>query len=513
MLFPVLSLKLGLMLKKRLPWIVAFATTVIMWLLSLLTQKFIFTEIEESFIFLWNWKDVSGIFFSIGGFAVLVSSFFTQFMIFSWVGPVLAALCYGFISLSLCKVGVRKGRPLWLAPLCVLPCVLLFLCLENNAYKFQGHIAFVMAAGLFWAYASLNDHLSSWGRLILGCLLSLCVYMLAGTVGFLLAASILVYDFSFHQKQWLVSIVPIALVSALAWVCFRLGYTPTLKSAFAPAMYYLWDSTTFMLNYAWGSMVVLVALERVFANAEIRKPLWRWCAVAATVLVVVFVGIKFFGLIHNGGSYQVKMQRYYAKHGNWDAILKMEYDDRGEGTPFTSYRFLALAHKGELSSQYRTMKPYIGYFMTNKKLVKKEDQQILSDIFYDCDYMAAARHAAFDTDIVTPGAFNPYETQKLAIVNIASGDYKVADKLLSQLEKTLFYANWAKTQRKLLWNDEAVFADEKAGAMRRAIPEESNYMSPKGTARDLKNIILSNPNQQIARQFYEVFCSLTNINE
>lgn len=482
------------MLNKRLPWIAALTITVVMWLLSLLNQKYIFTEIEEYYIFLWSWQDIGNAFFSVGGFASLVSSFLTQFMIFPWVGPVVAALLYGFISLSLCKVGSKNGMPLWLAPLSALPCVFMFLCLENNAYKFQSHIACALAVGAFWAYCSLCVNKTKWVRCLIGCLFSIGIYLLGGTVGFLLAAAIMVYDFSFHARKWLFSIFPLALVSVIAWICFQFGYVATFKGAFTPSMYYLWDSTTFMLNYAWGSILAFVALARIFSNAEIKKPFWRWSAVGVAVFAVILGGTNFFRLIHNSSSYQVKTQRYYSKHGNWEAIAKMDYDDKAEGTPFTSYRFLALAHMGELTRQYKSMKPYIGYFMTNKKLVKKEDQQILSDIFYDCDYMAAARHAAFDTDIVTPGAFNPYETQKLAVVNIASGDYKVADKLLSQLEKTLFYANWAKTQRKLLWNDEAVLADPKVGPMRRAIPEESNYMSPKGTARDLRNIILSNPN-------------------
>lgn len=487
----------------------AGAFVVVGWLVSLLAQKFIFTELEESHIFLFDSAFAQSALAEPGGLAAYAASFLTQFMIWTWAGPVIAALLYGIVIFTLSDIASRAKAPLWLTAVAALACGCLMLCLENNAFEFQGIVAYALAAACLWAYIRMGEW--RW-RFVAGVVGASVAYWALGSTALLFAVCAFAYELVFWRKRWWISILYPIIVFVFGWLAVRCGAVPNIKQALTPSMYYLWNSTTYMMNYAWAAMLIFVVNVRIFARAGEAKPKRQLVVFGImTVAMAAFVWCL-YSMVHNPGTYRVNAQRYYAKHGEWQAILDMDYP-AGEGTAFTSYRFLAMAQMGVLGEQAREARPFIDYYMSNQELKQKTDNQMLSDVFFACDYLGQARRRAFDTNIVTPGAFNPEETKKLALINIAYGDYAVADKLLSQLEKTLFYAGWARDQRRFLYDDAAVEADPRLGAMRRAIPPENNYMSPKGTARDLKYIFTANPDQQVARQFYDLFSSLTNIYE
>ena len=487
----------------------AGAFVVIGWFVSLLTQKFIFTELEESHIFLFDSAVAQSTLAEPGGLAAYVASFLTQFMIWPWAGPVIAALLYAIVIFSLSDIALRAKAPLWLTAVAALACGCLMLCLENNAFEFQGIVAYALAAVCLWAYLRIG--VRGW-RFVVGVVGSAAAYWALGSAALLPAVCAFAYELLFCRKRWWISVLYPIIVFVFGWLAVKAGAAPNMKQALAPSMYYLWNSTTYMMNYAWVAMLIFIVNVRIFDRSDEDKPKRQLVVFGImAVAMSVFVGCL-YSMVHNADTYRVNAQRYYAKHGDWQAILDMDYPV-GEGTAFTSYRFLAMAQMGVLGEQAREARPYIDYYMSNQELKQKTDNQVLSDVFFACDYMGQARRRAFDTNIVTPGAFNPEETKKLALINIAYGDYAVADKLLAQLEKTLFYSGWAHEQRRFLYDDAAVEADPRLGAMRRAIPPENNYMSPKGTARDLKYIFTANPDQQVARQFYDLFSSMTNIYE
>lgn len=482
---------------------------IIGWLVAFFSQKFIFTELEESHIFLFDTGFALSSFAAPGGFAAYAASFLTQFMIWTWTGPVIAALLYAIVLFAFTDIAFRAKAPLWLTAIGALACGCLMLCLENNAFEFQGIVAYAIAAACLWGYVRIGTW--KW-RFAVGVFGAAAAYWAIGSTAIVFAASAFAYELLFWRRHWWISVLYPVVTLACGWAAVRFGVIPNLKQALTPSMYYLWNSTTYMMNYAWGAMLVLVIVARVFTRVQEDNPKRQITVYAIlSVAITIIIGCL-YNMIHNPDTYRVNAQRYFAKHGDWQAILDMDYP-AGEGTAFTSYRFLSMAQMGVLGEQAREARPFIDYYMSNQELKQKTDNQVLSDVFFACDYMGQARRRAFDTNIVTPGAFNPEETKKLALINIAYGDYAVADKLLAQLEKTLFYARWASEQRRFLYDDAAVEADPRLGAMRRAIPPENNYMSPKGTARDLKYIFTANPDQQVARQFYDLFSSLTNIYE
>lgn len=477
----------------------------VLLVLSYRLQAYRFTSLEESYIFLFDWGYIIDTLREPGGVAQLLASFLTQFMRYVWVGPFVTAAIYCGIILCLVKCSCKR-EPLMVA-FAVVPCLCLFLCLESTYYKYQGHVAMLLSACALWIYTRVSRRCATSSRIVVGEVVAVGSYFIAGSSALFVALGMLLYDLTERKPRWYFGIGYIVLAAAVGWLFYESGNTWTLLTAMTPALYYDLNATFNMMIYALSALSLCMVVAAISGREKERtvKREWIW---ASVVLVVLFVStVNVYGMVHGASGYDNQKMRYHALRGEWEAISAMPYD--GSGTPFTSYRFLALAKKGQLVERMWEYKPFIDYFMKNQPLVKKADQQMMSDMYYQCDYMAAARRAAFDTDIVTPGAFNPEETGKLIDIQLAYGNYRVAEKLISQLEKTLFYSSWARDRRRFLDNDALVEADLELGPKRMAIPADNNYMSPWGLQRELQYVVDSNPDQLVARQFLEAFMNLT----
>ena len=488
----------------------AIVVTFYIAVISYWHQRFAFPHMEECNIMLYDLDWVRSVLSECGGGALLLASLFTQFMQSLWVGPLVAGIFSGVACLALCEAMQALGAKRWTYTISFLPMVLLYACVENNSYNFQGHAAVLLSLLALWLYAAQRKRLAWAWRYAFGVFLLALTYWLAGSAAAIFAFGAMLLELVLGgSSRWMGILYP-AVFCIFAAAAYHFGMVPTMVRAFSPGMYYEWDTTWFMLLYSWIAIALALLLAVISRNMTLSK---KTAAEVGSVICLasMIVGNRMYDAVHSYSLYRTMQQRYYAKQGDWDAILDMRYHK--EKTPFTSYRFLALAHKGRLADELASCNPYISYFMENKTLVKREDLELLSDIFYDCRFMGAARRYAFDADMVTPGAFNPYETLRLAKINIAYGDYAVAEKLITQLEKTLYYAAPASALRRFLGDDAAIAADPELGAMRRAIPPESDYMTPKTTGRDLLFAAQANPNEQVARQFYRAFQMLTQGHE
>lgn len=490
---------------------VAALWILILSVLSFIFQRFVFTSLEEVHIFVYDSDFIRDTLCHPGGTSLLLGSFFTQF----FLNPFLAILCiafiYGTIAMTLCKIASLSHNPLWFSSLSVIPCFLLMLCFEVSSFEFRGCIAlaFVAIGLLIYVNASLKKSITK--RLIIGLLLTIILYFTAGPAAFSFSFSALIFDILTHKKERLLSLLYPTINILIAYLSYYYSSVPTLLNAFTPSMYYEMGSTYYFMLYALISIIVFMILSVFFKNEHSRN-----VKISLIISLLIFfaelVPVSIiYSKIHSKSNYENSEQRYYVRKDRWDDIISMPYN--GSPTPFTSYRFLAMAKKGILADNLTNYRPFISYYFENKPKVKRRDQQVYSDIYYNCDCMASARHSAFDTDIVTPGYFNPYETQKLAIINIVYGDYDVAAKLLGYLEKTLYYKDWAKDMRKFLYNDSLVENDPFLAAKRLSIPKTNSYLSPKGLQNDLQYVIDVNPNQTAANQFLKAFLILTYQNE
>ena len=120
------------------------------------TQEFRFYNIESNELFLYDWSYIREMICQTGGAATLLGSLLTQFFRIPFAGTVIVSAVYILIAWLMGCVLSRLSGTNVMKGISFLPVAFLFLCMENDYYRFQGHVAFALMLAAVLAYASIR---------------------------------------------------------------------------------------------------------------------------------------------------------------------------------------------------------------------------------------------------------------------------------------------------------------------------------------------------------------------
>ena len=103
--------------------------------------------------------------------------------------------------------------------------------------------------------------------------------------------------------------------------------------------------------------------------------------------------------------------------------------------------------------------------------------------------------------------------KRLAQTNLINGQYEVARKYLSALQKTLFYREWAEETLPLLGNEEAIDRHPEYGRLRQWAFKEDFYFSDHVPPEMLESLYFSNTDNRMAYQYLLAYYLLTGDRE
>ena len=141
-----------------------------------------------------------------GGLASMLASFLTQFMRIPFAGAVIVTGLYMLVAYLAYKVLSRIHESGLMGGLAFLPAVFLFLCMENDYYRFQGHVAFVLMLSALCLYVHICRVKL---RYLSGLLMIPVLYHAAGSVAMVFAVSAMLSPLEAEEE--LASLKPITL--------------------------------------------------------------------------------------------------------------------------------------------------------------------------------------------------------------------------------------------------------------------------------------------------------------
>ncbi len=458
---------------------------VLAWLGIHRVQEFRFYNLECSDLFLYDWADIIDRLQQTGGFALVISSFLTQFMGIPYMGAAIAAVVYTLSAWLLWKVLRNAGASKSLAGFSFLPSAFLFLCLENEYYLFNGHIAFMLILAALCAYSALSRQRLML-RLAAGIVAVPILYHAVGSAAVIFAVSACIFEISALRIKGSWSVAYPLLLLLTAFVYVNIGLADSWEAALTPFMYYNYPSTYFFPLYAWALVPVLIISALIIPDLS-RKPKMTLAVYLLGLAFSFFLAGNFYTKVHSRSVYRLLQEQHWAYKGDWDSII--ETADRRQPTYLVSYLNLALAQKGQLLERFHYYNPQqIGSIMLPIPNIKI-GMSLQSCVYLSWGYVSAARQAAFDANMVTAGMRNPRQLQVLIQTDMAAGSYEVADKYRNILSKTLFYRDWAENVPELEGN----------------LPLEDEYVRHDGLSGDMEDILAANPAHRIMSQFYELY--------
>lgn len=232
-----------------------------------LAQEFRFYNIESNDLFLYDWSHVWTAIKGTGGLATLLASFLTQFMRVPFAGTVILTGVYLLVAFLLYKILCGKSDKMAMAGFSLLPVAFLFLCMENDYYRFQGHMAFVLMLTALYSYVSIPKEKV---RSIVGLLLIPVLYHAAGSVTLVFAVSATLWEIAGNGLKGLKYLAYPVLTAATAFICVKASLVSSWEHALTPFMYYDWPSTYFFPVYAWTTVPALIILSWMISKLDVK---------------------------------------------------------------------------------------------------------------------------------------------------------------------------------------------------------------------------------------------------
>ena len=390
-----------------------------------------------------------------GGVADLLGRFCTQFFLFAWVGAGIIAVLLSAVQL----LTLRLAKWGWLYGLSYVPSLLLWLFLLDENALLGGVWAVLLTLLAIWGLGRLP---SGWARRVLIIIAIPIVYWMVGP----------------------------------AWTGSHYHRYPTVFPT--------------LLYAAWLSAVVLPLIARACH---------RWLSAShSSIRISYFSFLILMGyLVWTNANFKAEKVMQYdfmARFQQWNRILETVNAEKPNNQIGVTVQNLALAMHGILLEQ---MANYNQNGIAGLLPDVKEDATSplpTAEAFYQLGMINVAQRTVFEAqEAILDFQKSGRCYKRLVQTNLINGQYAVARKYLSALQKTLFYRDWANETLPLLGDEEAIDRHPEYGRLRQSAYTEDFYFSDHVTPEMLKSLYYRNKDNRLAYQYLLAYYMLTGDRE
>jgi len=347
-----------------------------------------------------------------GGVADLLGRFTTQFFLYAWVGALIIAVLLSAVQL----LTLRFMSGGWLYGLSFVPSFLLWLFLLDENALMGGVWAVLLTQLTIWGYVRLPG-------------------------------------------GWVRRIVVLITLPIIYWM---------VGPSWTGSHYYRYPTVTPGLLYsAWLSVWVIIGVA--FLIRRFQKQANHSLLTSCLSFAVVFAIMGSFVWKNANFRAEAVMQYdFMARHQQWNRILETAGREKPNNQIGVTVQNLALAMHGVLLEQlFNYNQNGIAGLLPD---VKEDATSPLptAEAFYQLGMINVAQRTVFEAqEAILDFQKSGRCYKRLAQTNLINGQYEVARKYLSALQKTLFYRDWANETLQLLGDEAAIARHPEYGRLRR----------------------------------------------
>ncbi len=452
-----------------------------------------------------------------GGLSGYIGGFLTQFYYLSLAGPlIITALLFALQRVMIRILHNANFSPV-LFPVTFMPSLLAGLILCNEFYPLSAITGFLIAMLSGLGYVSITNMRL---RFIAGMLLIPLTYWAAGGSYMSLVLLMLAYELILYQQSRKKrSSVPVAIYPSVIRGWYLTGYIllaaviPLLVSQFLilqPLMMSFLSEFYYNVLTAIPTAVLvlfiippaLLLLVSIFSIKEKHK-ISLLAFQAAVFVVLCFFGIKSFA---NFEAEQIMKYDYLVRNEKWNDVL--EYADKKPPRNYLSLAMLnlSLAKTGQLGEKmfFYDQHGINGLFLPFNR--EYATALMGNELLYHLGLTNASQEYAFESMQTIPNmGLSARIIKRLAETNLINGQYRVSEKYLTLLSKTLFYRGWAKNTMKYLDNEERINNDRNYGEKRKFMVRSDYFFHIKNIEAVLNRMVKEHPDNKMAFEYLMAF--------
>ena len=452
---------------------------------------------NEKVLFLFDLKYFKNFLSYPGGLTEYSSNFLTQFFYLKWLGLAMfisLAFSASFLSHKIYLKLSDKPIPL----IHLLPALLIAVLYFGQSLVLS--LGYIFAASAFLAYLNIT---SEPGKYIFAISAFILMYFIAAAFAVVFLASAFIYELiSCREKKripWLISYLFLGLL--VPFVTWRFLFSISFEDAYLyllpiqPA--YGVPLANILFIFFLPLLPVISMVRYTEANTGKLKSMLK-----ISLPLILLSLLTVFALNRSlNKDYRLILQiEKLAGEEKWIDMLQLSAKNPNSSDVIASYTNLALYKTGNLPWQ---MFRFYQLHNENGLILKwRNSADILmagSDVYFNLGLNNGAYRWAFE-DLVVEGT--TYRALKrLVLTSIINKDYRVAEKYISVLNKTLFYKKWAKKYSRLLYNDSAVNSDPLLGKKVTQLAHDNSFITIINNEPNLKLLLESNPQNNMAFEY------------
>lgn len=413
-----------------------------------------------------------------GGLARYIAEFLVQFYNIASLGALILALLYILVQRLIWHLMEKKAY----YALSFVPLVMLWYAMGDECMMLTYVIALIIAMGSILLFKSC-DKLNRYVRYTIVFLAIPLLYWLIGPMVLLVAACTL----------------PISMIWALAVMLLSALYLPyPLLSVILGIDYYRSPEVIIPILIAIPVVIALLYWGyRFIKNINTSHVKEVVACMVMAVLAIFIIPINYFAK-----TYELMEYDYLVRIADWNAIIDKAEKQMPDQPMSVSATNLALAMNNLLGDRIfdfyqRSSEGLLPPFERNYSTI-----QLTGEIYLRLGLINTAQRFAFEAMEAIPNHNRSGRVLKrLAETNMINGQYKVAEKYLRILEKTIFYRPWAQRMIAMLGDEKAINEHPFYGTLRQFRLQDDFLFRDSELDKICGRLVMHNPDNQVAVQY------------
>lgn len=416
-----------------------------------------------------------------GGLARYVGEFLVQFYNATVIGALILAILFMMVQ----RLTWRLMRCEDYYYLSLIPALVLWFAMGDENVMLAYVVALIMAMGCILGLRPL-ERLNLIGRVIIALVALPLLYWLIGPLALLVAVCMV--------PTWLAGLAVIYVVALVLVSAWLLPY-PLVRLAVGIG-YYRFPVT---IPYLLLLIPVLIAMMH-YGCRHLPKPKQgvKYALILA-ITALLFVP-QHYGF--DAKKYELMEYDYLVRIKDWNGIIAKAEQQTPDKPMSVSATNLALAMTNQLGERafefyQRGSQGLLPPFERNYATT-----QLTGEIYFHLGLVNTAQRLAFEAmEAISNYNKSGRVLKRLVETNIINGQYKVAEKYIKILEKTIFYRSWAERMRAMLGDEKAINAHPLYGTLRQYRLQEDFLFSDTELDKICGQLFMHNHQNQMAAQY------------
>lgn len=481
---------------KKIKYILIGILFVVYFLYFALLNRYHILYLEQNQLFIWSLDFFKEQFSLPGGLPLYLGSFFTQFFISSWIGAFIYTL--NAFAVFVLSFYIFRKHYIENIVLSFVPVWLLAILQSNESFAFGQAAGFLLLLSYFALYVSINKSRSRYFLFFAGWPF---FFLLTGGFSISLVLLCVLHEIFFRKekKRFIITVFYVITGILIPYLSSQLIFYIQPDEIYTYPVVYEFHSIflfALILIFVWTPLVLLTGLISDKVKSLKNRLSWNITNVLAGLVIIVMMAFVVYKRAYNKMADLMLGVDHYVQQGEWNKVLKLSDRYPGYNTLVIYYTDLALYQSGKLLDKMFNY-PQIGSQGLRLKWQRNLNLFFGGEVFSQLAYNNESIHWAFES-LVAKG-MNPRSLKKLAVGFTVNGNYDIAGKYLSLLDRTLFYRKWAERHIRYLYNPDLGEEDPEITQYRDLLVRSNFFSEVNGL--NLQDLLKSHPENRMAYEY------------